>query len=147
MTNQDEAPIGPATPELEGFVRKTLGCTCPAEVFWHVDESPREQSHNAGVVRRIAIGGRLLVYLVRAPRDDRPSSAAALMRGWVAAGLAERDAAGMNRLRIVVVLDGTHPALQAALGRAFEAARPIGDARLHLHLIDATTAAAVLPPA
>ena len=130
----------PATPELERFVRQTLGCGCPAEVFAQVDEAPSEHSLAAGAERRLAIGGRLLVYLLEAEDE---AAAAAKLRLWVAAGLAERDAAGMNRLRLALVLRNPTPEAAETLERSFQAIAAEADDRLHLHVLDTASAAAL----
>ena len=114
-------------------MREDLGCTCPAEVFERIEDDQVALPGLAETGRRIAIGGRLLAYLIAA---DDAQQALAHLPLWVAAGRAERDAAGMNRLRLVVVTarpETMAPALQAE----FEA-QPDRDERIHLH---------VLPPA
>lgn len=118
----------PASPELTAFIRDVLGCGCPPEVFARVDESPTEVSRRAGVTRRIDVGGRLLIYLVV---SDDPARVVARMPEWIAAGRAERDATGMNRLRLLLAVP---PAGPSALAAAFAAAAGADD-RLHLHLL------------
>lgn len=133
----------PASPVLEGFVRETLGCGCPAEVFRQVDEAPTDASRAAGIDRRIDIGGRLLIYLTKT------SSAADTehrLADWIAAGRAERDRLGMNRLRLVLVVDEPADARTQALQDAFARAIPDADDRVHLHIIDPASVPAELAP-
>ncbi|EXJ13972.1 hypothetical protein [Imhoffiella purpurea] len=121
-----------APPELTAFIRRTLGCGCPPEVFEHIADGPTHVSRAAGVRRRIDVGGRLLIYLVE-PSDA--AQALSSLHGWIAAGKTERDAAAMNRLRLVVALNAPDPEEVERLEGAFaEAAR--GDERLHLHILD-----------
>jgi len=128
-------------PELEGFVRETLGCTCPAEVFDQVEDAPAERLGVLGIDRRIAIGGRLLIYLVCAPAERAADWARSRMLAWINAGLVERDALVMNRLRVVIVLEHASTPLKAAIEAAFDAASAQADDRVHLHLVEA----AILP--
>jgi hypothetical protein len=115
---------------IERLVRQDLGCTCPAEIFEQVEEGQAALPGLPEPVQRIAIGGRLLVYLVEA---DDASRALARLPAWLAAGRTERDATGMNRLRLVLVADDTEPLVQA-LPAAFEAL-PDCDDRTHLHVL------------
>jgi hypothetical protein len=113
---------------VKRFVRDVLGCTCPDGVFDELDCGARRV---AGVdVARLDIGGRLLVLVLDADAVADPATAVDVV---LRAGLAERDAGGFNRLRLVV--HGV-PAADwcAAATRAFEAR--CGDERTHLHLLD-----------
>lgn len=124
----------PATPELRAFVRDQLGCTCPAEVFQQVDDRPSDESAAAGVSRRFAIGGRLLLYLVEA---GDATDAVRRLEGWIATGRAERDRSGMQRLRLVVTLAKTAQLQKDAetIKQTFTAS-PWVDARTHLHVLE-----------
>ncbi|MFD2111329.1 hypothetical protein [Thiorhodococcus fuscus] len=125
----------PASPELAQFIRQTLGCGCPPEIFEHVVDAPTAISRNAGIRRRIDVGGRLLIYLVE-PHDA--DQALTRLTNWISAGRTERDSAGMNRLRLVLALDSPTPQDRARLESAFaEAAQ--GDERLHLHILAPST--------
>jgi hypothetical protein len=117
---------------IAAFARDTLGCGCPAEVFDQIQESQLDLPGSPGPARRFAIGGRLLVYLV-APAD--PDAALAQLAAWVAMGRAERDAQGMNRLRLAIAADDPE-ALSARLQPCFDAL-PGLDGRLHLHVLPA----------
>ena len=127
----------PATPALERFARETLGCQCAPEVFRHVEDSPLDLPGLPAPARRIAFGGRLLVYLC--PVSDATATAVAAgerIGDWVAAGLAERDRRGMNRLRLVLATEAWTPAAAQVIETAF-ARLPGLDDRVHLHLIPA----------
>ena len=116
---------------VKSFIRDTLGCTCPEEVFERIDS--RRQVALGGVIlsRRIDVGHRLLVYLLEC--DDLDYLRARLSE-IIGLGLAERDQGGFNRLRIVVATDNSEP-MSAPARRVFESVRG-RDERLHLHLVD-----------
>jgi len=135
----DEIPcIRPASPALERFARQTLGCHCPAEVFEQVEERCGAAPGLPGVYRRIALGGRLLIYMAETPvGEDAVSWVLARLGTWVAAGLAERDERRMNRLRIVVGLDDPTREWALAIETAFSQLPDLAgagpDPRVHLH--------------
>lgn len=131
-----------ASHALVCFAREALGCQCPPEVFQRVEE---DLIHLPGVtspVRRLFIGGRLLIYLI--PLAD-PTAALDWIGDWIAAGLAERDRRGMNRVRLVLGYESMSPAETIAIESAF--VRLAGrDERVHLHLIPAASLAEALEP-
>jgi hypothetical protein len=51
--------------QLKKFIRSTLGCNCPDEVFDRIDISSDES------LTEIVVGGRLLIHLVR-PNPNTP---------------------------------------------------------------------------
>jgi excinuclease UvrABC helicase subunit UvrB len=112
------------------FVRATLGCRCPEEVFGIVECTHDIQLRDGTLVRtRLNIGNRLLVYVVEADdaefvRHHVPSIASA--------GRAERDEEGFNRFRLVLASDDDEVA-----GAAEETYRRLEqtDGRMHLHVI------------
>jgi hypothetical protein len=128
------APAAPACPSsqaaIERLVREDLGCTCPAEVFNCIEDRLLVLPGLADPARRFAIGGRLLVYLI-AVTDA--AQARAQLPLWLTAGRAERDAAAMNRLRLVLIT-AEPEAICHALQSAF-AALPERDERTHLHVL------------
>lgn len=113
---------------IKPFVRESLGCGCPDEVFQKVDS---EWAEVDGVgYRRLSAGGRLLVYLVSAkPTGDLHTRVLALLRQ----GVRERDGKGFNRLRLVVVGELSEQAARS-LQKHF-ADEVGGDERLHLHIL------------
>ncbi|WP_275099245.1 hypothetical protein [Sedimenticola hydrogenitrophicus] len=122
---------------IEPFVRECLGCECPAQVFEAVEEEIRELS---GIrYQRLLAGRRLLVYLLSDADPERlPEWLDRLQR----VGIAERDAAGYNRLRIVVP-DLPNPLTQSGLLERFAQQAP-GDERVHLHFVPRETLARYL---
>jgi hypothetical protein len=120
-----------ASAALERFARESLGCQCAPEVFSRVEESAAPLPGLPEVRRRIAIGGRLLIYLVEIPDD---ASMVTRIDRWVAAGRAERDERGMNRLRLVVSLNDPTPVSVTAIEDAFSRLQGLDD-RIHLHVL------------
>jgi hypothetical protein len=126
---------------IERFVRVTLGCKCQDEVFRSIviDRVGAGDAGRAGVeFVRLTIGERLLIY-VTAADDSHPASksTAALAR----AGIAERDARGLNRFRLVIA--GSGPPDAADAERTAFADIAGADERAYLHIIGADQ----LPPA
>ena len=118
------------TNEITRFVRGTLGCQCPDEVFQSIVIGQERTADHGEPFMRLLVGDRLLIYIV-------PTSATAAVPDTLAAlarqGRVERDAKGYNRFRLVVA--SHDPAAQAAAARAiFEQA--VGhDDKAHLHLV------------
>ena len=125
--------VRPATPELERFARESLGCQCSAEVFARVEDDHSPLPGLPEIRRRIAVGGRLLIYLAEVRDGPR---AAGRVGDWIAAGVAERDRRGMNRLRLVVALEAPTPVAAAAIEQTFLGLRGLDD-RVHLHVLPA----------
>jgi hypothetical protein len=126
---------------ITSFVRESLGCECPDEVFETIEYQLRE-GPDEGL--NVTIGGRLLVW-VRPfmPRTghigqrDVPHIVYVLLQS----GRDERDTKGLNRFRLVLVaskkvikdLD-----LRANMDRGLEMfTNDIGrDEKVHVHLIE-----------
>ncbi|WP_260293602.1 hypothetical protein [Sedimenticola hydrogenitrophicus] len=117
---------------IEPFVRECLGCECPAQVSEVVENEIRELPDIR--YQRLLAGGRLLVYLLSDADSERlPERLDRLQR----TGIAERDAAGCNRLRIVV--PGRPGAnLRRLLSARFAQNAP-GDEKVHLHFVPRET--------
>lgn len=114
---------------LRRFIQEVLGCGCPEEVFRSIDESVLQWNGVQG--RRVSVGGRLLIAVLQ---TDDPEVVRAGLAQWVELGRQERDAGGMNRLRIVIASDrpqALEPMAQAVFSRT-----PGRDERVHLHLVE-----------
>jgi hypothetical protein len=107
--------------QLKKFIRSTLGCNCPDEVFDRIDISSDES------LTEIVVGGRLLIHLVR-PNPNTPEDL--FITDHVMRGKTERDAKTYNRFRLVLAASVSDEAKQDL----FEQARD-GDDKLHLHII------------
>ncbi len=116
------------------FVRERLGCGCPDELLAHLGIERRP-----GGPTVLDVGGRLLVHLrACAGQEDLARGLA----GWLAEGLARRDALGYNRFRLVLLVedpDAIRPHAEALF------ASRAADARAHLHLLRPAEAAPLLP--
>lgn len=85
------------------FIRETLGCTCPDEVLERID--CRADVNLPGGIQldyRINVGGRLLIFVLGIDRFDSIASALPLL---VSAGIEDRDNAGFNRIRLVLLAE------------------------------------------
>lgn len=114
---------------IRQFVRESLGCTCPEQVFNRI----RVTAQSAAFFRPhtlLEIGGRLCVAVV-APADwhDIEPDLGTL----VDTGMGYRDRYGFNRLRLVVVADDDQA--KRHLPGLFNSLPGIDD-RVHLHVID-----------
>lgn len=124
---------------VRAFVQGRLGCGCPDSVFESVALTRSERFSDAQPYDlRLAVGGRLLVYVVRVAGLADPAAAA---RRMATAGRRERDAGGFNRFRAVLVAEAAEE-LPAPVLRAFGEAAG-GDARCHLHVVDPAASAAL----
>jgi hypothetical protein len=117
---------------IERFVRDTLGCQCPDEVFRRVEVAPLPVPAGGATGRRLVVGDRLLIHIVVAPdRADEP--------GWIEraalAGRDERDRLAYNRYRLVVA-STAETADRTSLEQRFAGALA-GDERAHLHVLAA----------
>jgi hypothetical protein len=84
------------------FVKRTLGCNCPEEVFSTLDCRSDIPLHGIVLDLKINVGNRLLVYVVTV---DDPDSLRRILPVLVTAGKKERDGAGFNRFRLVLAAD------------------------------------------
>ncbi len=115
---------------IERFVRGTLGCGCPDEVFEHLVISRLPAIAGRPPIVQLLVGSRLLIHVV-AP----PNGAAA--NGWIeqlaANGRAARDRHGYNRFRLVIASQvplTSARELQDRFARAI-----VGDEKAHLHFV------------
>lgn len=113
---------------FELFAHECLGCHCPAEVF---EQVVSEERALLGICfQRLLAGNRLLVYLVLdAGSENMPGVIGKLHQ----LGVAERDAAGYNRLRIVLPAELTDSLRDQAIAAFADVAE--GDEKVHLHFV------------
>ena len=114
----------PASPALEHFIRSTLGCKCPDEVFQSI-AIDRTDGHT-----RLVIGSRLLIYVLETA-PGRPAGKA--VSRLTEQGLADRNAERLNRFRLVVA--SAQPTLILADAKASFADAAGADDRAHLHVL------------
>lgn len=112
------------------FVRGTLGCGCPDEVFDSIAVEPLLPFAGGLPALQLLIGSRLLIQLAVPPRD---AAAADWIERLATEGRASRDRHGYNRFRLVVV---TSPGQAVPAGLEERFARLAGrDERVHLHFV------------
>ena len=122
---------GPDHGDIERFVRGTLGCGCPDEVFRTVSVSRLPAVPGRPSVLQLLIGSRLLIHVAAAPAEP---SAAGWLEQLAANGRAVRDRHGYNRFRLVIAAEATG---RDAAGLEARFARVLArDERAHLHVLE-----------
>jgi hypothetical protein len=111
------------------FVKETLGCKCPDEVFSRI-ELKLQPEGNADLRARIIVGGRLLIYIAEIESSSSPVSA---LDKLVLQGIKERDVSGLNRFRLVIASDDPD-STEEALAENFKSLVE-DDEKVHLHVI------------
>jgi hypothetical protein len=125
------------------FVRHTLGCACPDEVFQHITINRMSPKAGLAVDGSLEVGGRLLIY-VTFSQDIR------LLKGdlgtIIQAGKRHRDEKGFNRFRLVILTDA--PAVQEAQKELTGLFNDLAfiDERVHLHFVADMGIKALLRP-
>ncbi len=116
---------------VEHFVRGTLCCQCPDEVFQSLRIGRLSGSGVTTPVTRLVVGERLLVYVADAGDGEMGKVP---IEALAAAGRADRDRHGLNRVRLVLASTWTDAAANPARER-FDRATG-GDERAHLHFVE-----------
>jgi hypothetical protein len=129
---------------IERFVRDTLGCGCPDEVFDSISIRKIPTVAGRSAHTELLVGSRLLIQVLEAPRD---TSDAGWLERVVADGRAVRDRNGYNRYRLVLVVPapGGTAIDRNDLSNRFARAST-GDDRAHLHLLTSDQLPASLHP-
>jgi hypothetical protein len=124
------AMTAPDRDSIEHFVRRTLGCSCPDEVFQSIAVSHLPAVAGRPPTVQLLVGSRLLIHVVAPP-------AAIPGNGWIeqlaAHGRGARDRHGYNRFRLVIaspVPPDSLRDLQERFARAI-----VGDEKAHLHFV------------
>jgi hypothetical protein len=118
------------TDTITRFVRGTLGCQCPDDVFQSIVIGPQHAPDNGAPFTRLLVGNRLLIYILET-RTAKATAAAVSM--LVTLGRTERDDKQYNRFRLVIVVDDPTEFLPAA--RSSFASVAGTDDRAHLHIL------------
>ena len=116
---------------IKRFIRDSLGCTCPEEVFKSISLE-KDPGYTARLKAEylLIIGNKLLVYVIE-PDDWRlVVSNLKQIFEW---GKTKRDTTGLNRFRLVV----STPEFQSAQNTLVQSMETLPglDGRLHLHVI------------
>ena len=113
------------------FVRKTLGCNCPEEVFKYIDCRSIENIDEYIVpAYEINIGNRLLIF---AAVIDEVDSLRPVLSKLVRAGINKRDESKFNRFRLVLL---TAPEIDIAEQASEIFSSLAADDKVHLHVIN-----------
>lgn len=111
------------------FVRHTLGCGCPDEVFDQIECQNGDSQTNI-YTRSITLGGRLLIYIWE---TNDSSIIETSLPAILVHGKNERDRRGLNRLRVVIATDDVDH-IGSIAQRIF---RDLSDKdeKVHLHVV------------
>ena len=123
------------------FVRDTLGCRCPDEVFRSISIDHLYAADGATPYTRLIVGNRLLIYVLEA---ESTSVARGALADLAARGCRERDDRDYHRFRLVITCDDREPA-SAAARHAFDQAAG-DDQRAHLHCLSRALLPAEVAP-
>ena len=113
------------------FVRNTLGCNCPEEVFQYIDcRSIENIDENIAPAYEINIGNKLLIFV--AVMDEVDSLKSAITK-LVRAGINKRDEKKFNRFRLVLL---SAPEIDIAAQASEIFSSLAADDKVHLHVIN-----------
>jgi len=115
--------------KIKRFVKKTLGCGCPEEVFQYIDCQYDLQVEDVPLKARINVGNRLLIYVAEVSNTE---IIAGLLAHIIGAGKKERDQRGFNRFRLVLAAEKIDE-IKPAAERLFNDIEK--DDKVHLHII------------
>lgn len=116
---------------IKKFIKETLGCKCPDDVFEHIELERNVQLYgDVSLYAKINIGNRLLVYVLEADSCSFVQENVPVVLFY---GREERDRKGFNRFRLVLAGEKINQCEQTAF-RTFQHAGQ-RDERTHLHLI------------
>jgi len=115
---------------IEHFVRTTLGCKCPDEVFQSIAIERAPTPDTALPHTRLVIGERLLIHVFEAPSVKATAAAVSKL---ATQGRTERDAKHFNRYRLV--LASAHPTEVLDDAKTSFASVVGDDQRAHLHVL------------
>ena len=125
---------------VERFVKGTLGCECPDEVFEDTEVLGRIVLGGGLTIDAvITVGDRLLIYILKArPSPTLTKDTLRLLK----TGRIERDIRNLNRFRLVLYTsDPDTVRLEAE--KAYGAC-PEADDKMHVHVIDESAASEFL---
>lgn len=117
---------------IKTFVRETLGCECPENVFDYIDSQHSIELNSEILLSdKINIGNRLLIYTVDV--NDVKFIENNLIE-LISIGRKERDMKGFNRFRLAIITDKMDEIRQIA-HMTFKKSKD-KDKKIHLHLIN-----------
>jgi hypothetical protein len=117
---------------IKKFIKETLGCSCPDEVFEHIElERSLHLTDDILLDAKINVGNRLLVYVLEVNDRDFPENK---LYTITSSGKEERDRRGFNRFRLVFAGKKDEEFEQMSLA-IFNGLKDMDD-RVHLHIVD-----------
>ena len=115
--------------EIKVFVRETLGCGCPEEVFQYMDYQSNIMSGDVLLRARLNVGNRLLIYVVDVEKRE---SIRNILSRLIDIGKKERDDLGFNRFRLVLASDNVSE-IRRTSEELFRDS--VKDEKVHLHIV------------
>ncbi len=116
---------------IKKFIKETLGCNCPDEVFEHIELERNINLNNDILINaKINIGNRLLVYVMEV---NKKSFLQNNLHAAVSFGKEERDKRGFNKFRLVLSGERIEEFEQAAY--TIFNGLAVKDEKMHLHLV------------
>lgn len=120
------------------FVRETLGCGCPEEVFDDLLLAEETIGDGETTTRTLLVGNRLLIVMLSCKDwGDLSGVLPQLVRHY----RQKRDERGFNRVRLVVACN--QPALLQPAASLCFTGLPEVDERMHLHILTSADLAGV----
>ncbi|MFX1521257.1 MAG: hypothetical protein ACFFCD_15190 [Promethearchaeota archaeon] len=117
---------------IKEFVKETLGCDCPENVFTSIDSQLNVKLNNDILLNsKINIGNRLLIHVIEVNDSNSIKSNLSTL---VSMGKRERDRGGFNRFRLVLITDKMNEIRKIAY-MIFKNLED-KDEKVHLHVID-----------
>jgi len=117
--------------KLKAFVKNTLGCGCPEQVFEKIDVSKLLTVEHEKEITRIVVGDTLLIYVMRPePSGNFVDSAETVGL----AGKIDRDTNNYNRFRLVVSSfedDVQQKKVSERFSKSFNT-----DEKMHIHFVN-----------
>jgi hypothetical protein len=114
---------------IKTFVKKTLRCNCPDEVFNLIECQSNISLSHLILGRKINIGNRLLVYIFEVKDEESLNHVLPFL---IESGKAERDELGFNRFRLVLATESKSSVREVAQN-IFNNINQ--DEKIHLHII------------
>jgi hypothetical protein len=112
---------------LKIFVKRTLGCACPDEVFENIEYFSGSSPDVSGII----LGNRLLLFLWK---TDDPADIATDTVKLLQSGKLERDRRSLNRFRLVIATDHVEK-IKPKADHLFKAIHSQMDEKIHLHVV------------
>jgi len=117
---------------LKNFVKFTLGCQCPDDVFNSIQQKHQLKIKNSIILdSEFIIGNRLLIIIVKLVKLEEIQ---AFLPKIIEYGLTKRNENSLNRFRLVLFSNSpktVEPVLEKLFAKLTE-----GDERVHLHILN-----------